>query len=118
MSAYAYDTWEEAVAIANANLNVEGKGHSVSIQSNNKEHIEYAGEVLPVSRVLINQICATQNGGAFSNSLSPTTTLGCGSWGNNSISENLSYYHLYNITRVAYEKEGWSQPSDEEIWAK
>ncbi|MBR6239305.1 MAG: aldehyde dehydrogenase family protein [Clostridia bacterium] len=118
MSAYAYDTWEEAVAIANANLNVEGKGHSVSIQSNNKEHIEYAGEVLPVSRVLVNQICATQNGGAFSNSLSPTTTLGCGSWGNNSISENLSYYHLYNVTRVAYEKEGWSQPSDEEIWAK
>ena len=117
MSAYAYDTWEEAVEIAYANLNVEGKGHSVSIQSNNKAHIEYAGEVLPVSRVLINQSCATQNGGAFSNSLSPTTTLGCGSWGNNSISENLSYYHLYNVTRVAYEKEGWSQPSDEEIWA-
>lgn len=118
MSAYEYDTWEEAVAIAYANLNVEGKGHSVSIQSNNKAHIEYAGEILPVSRVLINQTCATQNGGAFSNSLSPTTTLGCGSWGNNSISENLSYYHLFNVTRVAYEKEGWSQPSDEEIWAK
>lgn len=117
LSAYEYDTWEEAVDIAYANLNVEGKGHSVSIQSNNKEHIKYAGETLPVSRVLINQSCATQNGGAFTNSLQPTTTLGCGSWGNNSISENLSYYHLFNVTRVAFEKEGWYQPSDEEIWA-
>jgi len=117
MSAYEYDTWEDAIKIANANLNVEGKGHSVSVQSNNKEHIEYAGKVLPVSRVLVNQTCATQNGGSFGNSLSPTTTLGCGSWGNNSISENLSYFHLYNVTRVAYEKASWSQPSDEEIWA-
>jgi len=116
MSAYQYNTWEEAIAIAAANLEVKGKGHSCSIQSNNKAHLQYAGETLPVCRVLVNQICATQNGGAFSNSLEPTTTLGCGSWGNNSISENLAYKHFYNVTRVAFEKEGWSQPSDEEIW--
>jgi len=116
MSAYAYDTWEEAVKIAIDNLSVEGMGHSVSIHSNNAQHLDYAGRTLPVCRVLVNQVCATQNGGAFTNGLSPTTTLGCGSWGNNSISENLFYTHLFNVTRVATVKPGWHQPSDDEIW--
>ena len=116
MSAYEYDTWEEAVDIARLNLLCEGAGHSVSIQSDNREHLVYAGLHLPVSRVLVNQSCATMNGGAFANSLSPTTTLGCGTWGNNSISENLSYKHFYNTQRIAFEKPSWSQPTDEEIW--
>jgi succinate-semialdehyde dehydrogenase len=116
MSAYAYDSWEEAIEIARANLETEGIGHSVSIHSNNAEHIEYAGLQLPVSRVLVNQICATQNGGSFMNGLNPTTTLGCGSWGNNSISENLFFTHLYNVSRVATVKPVWRQPPDDEIW--
>jgi succinate-semialdehyde dehydrogenase len=117
MTAYEYTSWEEAVQIAYDNLMVEGAGHSVDIQSNNKSRIEYAALRLPVSRILINQICTSMNGGAFQNSLSPTTTLGCGSWGNNSISENLSYYHLFNKSRIAWVKPDWSQPSDEEIFA-
>ena len=65
---------------------------------------------------MVNQICSTMNGGAFGNSLTPTTTLGCGSWGNNSISENFSHRHLLNIIRVAEQKPGAVQPPDEEIW--
>jgi succinate-semialdehyde dehydrogenase len=42
--------------------------------------------------------------------------LGCGSWGNNSISENLWYHHLINISRIAYEIKGRKVPTDEEIW--
>ena len=116
ISAYAYDDWKQAVEIARANLNVEGRGHSVCMHSNNKANIEYAASVLPVSRFLINQVCATNNGGSFFNSLSATTTLGCGSWGNNSISENLSYKHLFNVSRIAYVRQGSRMPSDEEIW--
>ena len=117
MSAYEYDTWEQAVDIALCNLNVEGKGHSAIVHSNNTEHIEYAGVTLPISRLLVNQICATMNGGSFVNSLNATTTLGCGSWGNNSISENLTFKHLINVSRVAYEIPG-EQPSDEVIWGE
>ncbi len=117
IATYAYDKFEDAIAMATANLEFEGKGHSVSIHSNNDEHIKYAGCMLPVSRVLINQICSTMNGGAFANSLTPTTTLGCGSWGNNSISENLSYKHLMNVTRIAKVKKGFvAPPTQEEIW--
>ena len=88
------------------------------IHSNNTEHIEAAAQVLPVSRFLINQICSTNNGGSFFNSLSATTTLGCGSWGNNSISENLSWKHLFNVSRIAYVRPGATMPTDEEIWGK
>ncbi len=116
MSAYSYKTWENAVDIACANLAVEGRGHSTAIHSHDKAHIEYAAGRLPVSRVVVNQVCSTNAGGAFMNGLNPTTTLGCGTWGNNSISENLTYYHLMNKTRIAYVKPGWKQPADDEIW--
>lgn len=117
MAAYSYKTWEEAVEIAYQNLLVEGEGHSADIQSDNRAHIEYAGVKLPVSRVMVNQISSSMAGGAFANSLNPTTTLGCGSWGNNAISENLFYTHLMNKSRIVLVKKNWKQPSDEEIFS-
>ena len=116
ISTYKYDNFEEAVVIARANLDVEGKGHSVSIHSNNREHLEYAGETIEVARVLVNQICSTMNGGAFTNSLTPTTTLGCCSWGNNSISENFGFKHLINYIRIAENLPNKAVPTDEEVW--
>lgn len=117
MAAYSYKTWEDAVQIAYENLIYEGEGHTADIQSDNQEHIEYAGVKLPVSRVVVNQTSSSMAGGAFANSLNPTTTLGCGSWGNNAISENLFYTHLMNKSRIAFVKKDWKQPSDEEIFA-
>ncbi|MCL1855201.1 MAG: aldehyde dehydrogenase family protein [Clostridia bacterium] len=116
LAAYTYETWTEAVNIALENLLVEGAGHSVCMHTHNREHIRYAADKLPVSRFLLNQICATSNGGSFYNALSPTTTLGCGSWGNNSISENLSWKHLFNVSRIADIRPGSHMPSDDEIW--
>lgn len=111
-----YQTFSEAIDIAMANLEVEGKGHTISIHSDNDEHLEYAANRVPVSRILVNQICATMNGGSFFNGFAATTTLGCGSWGNNSISENLDYKHLMNITRIGYYNKDATVPSDEEMW--
>ncbi len=117
ISVYSYKSFDEAITCAQANLDIDGRGHSVSIHSDNTNNIEYAGKVLTVSRILVNQICSTQNGGAFINSLTPTTTLGCASWGNNSISENFSHRHLLNIIRIAQPKKNSYTPSDEEIWS-
>jgi hypothetical protein len=47
----------------------------------------------------VNQACALTAGGSLTNGFAPTTTLGCGSWGGNSISENLDYKHLYERVR-------------------
>ncbi len=116
ISTYRYKSFSEAVDIAVTNLEVEGKGHSITLYSDNQANIEYAAETVPVCRVLVNQICATMNGGSFNNGLTPTTTLGAGSWGNNSISENLGYKHLINITRIGYFLKDAKVPTDEEIW--
>lgn len=116
IAAYKYDDFKEGVEIARANLEEEGKGHSVSIHSDSEENIKYAGETLCVSRFVINQICASSAGGSFWNGLAPTNTLGCGSWGHNSISENLDYKHLMNVSRIARYMPDNYVPSDEELW--
>ncbi|MBR6426452.1 MAG: aldehyde dehydrogenase family protein [Clostridia bacterium] len=117
VSAYKYNSFRQAITIAQANLDVEGRGHSVAIHSLNRKHLEQAGKRLTASRILVNQICATMNGGALTNSLTPTTTLGCASWGGNSISENFSHKFLLNVIRIAYPLDKKKVPTDEEIWA-
>jgi len=116
LSAYSYENFKDAVEIARRNLEIEGKGHSVSIHSHNISNIEYAGEELSVSRIVINQACATSAGGSYFNGLTPTNTLGCGSWGHNSISENLDFKHLMNVSRVAYLMDKNEKPTEEELW--
>ncbi|MCL2579437.1 MAG: aldehyde dehydrogenase family protein [Oscillospiraceae bacterium] len=116
LAVYTYNDFEEAIEIAAENLALEGKGHSVSIHSNSVNKIELAGERLCISRLVVNQVCATSAGGSFYNGLAPTNTLGCGTWGNNSISENLDYKHLINISRIAYYMPDNAVPADEEIW--
>ncbi|MDR2799663.1 MAG: aldehyde dehydrogenase family protein [Desulfovibrio sp.] len=117
LAAYRYKAWKEAVEIARNNLNKIGKGHSIAVHSNNRENIEYAGVRTEVSRIVVNQVCAAAAGGSFQNGLNATNTLGCGSWGNNSIAENLTYYHLINISRIAHCLEDRKTPDDAEIWA-
>ena len=116
ITAYKYKTLEEGVNIARENLEKEGKGHSVSFHSDSEENIEYVGKELCVSRFVINQVCASSAGGSFYNGLAPTNTLGCGSWGHNSISENLDYKHLMNVSRIARYMPDNYVPSDEELW--
>lgn len=117
MACFPYENFEEALKIAKTNLNLEGNGHTAGIHSNNQANIIKAGMELSVSRMIINASCSITAGGSIQNGLSVTTTLGCGSWGNNSISENFTYKHLLNITRVAQLSPHIHIPSDEEIWA-
>ena len=112
-----YKTFEEAVAGAKANLLVEGAGHSAALHSNNEEHIRCMGMELPISRLVVNQASALTAGGSLTNGFAPTTTLGCGSWGGNSISENLDFKHLMNITRIGKVITHRRTPTDAEIWS-
>lgn len=112
-----YKTFDEGMEIIMKNLEMEGKGHSAVIYSENSANIEKAGLELPVSRLVVNACGSTAGGNTYYNGLTPTMSLGCGSWGNNSISENLSYKHLMNVTKIAYKIERESVPSPEEVWA-
>jgi len=112
-----YGTFQDAVAGAKANLIVEGAGHSAALHSNNEEHIRQMGLALPISRLVVNQASALTAGGSLTNGFAPTTTLGCGSWGGNSISENLDYKHLMNVSRIGKVITHQAVPTDEKIWA-
>jgi succinate-semialdehyde dehydrogenase len=112
-----YRSFQEAVAKAKANLLVEGAGHSAAVHSHSEDHIRYAGSELPVSRLVVNQASALTAGGSLTNGFAATTTLGCGSWGGNSISENLDYKHLMNISRIGKVIKDKKVPTDAEIWA-
>lgn len=116
ISAYPYKDLDDAIRIAAENLERDGKGHSVSFHSDSEEHIAKIGESLCVSRFVINQCSSNSTGGSYFNGLNPTNTLGCGSWGHNSISENLNYTHLMNVSRIARFMPDNHVPTDEELW--
>jgi len=117
MVSFKYKTFDQALKIAKTNLELEGSGHTAAIHSNNNSNIEKAGICLPISRLVVNAPSSTTAGGSLMNGFAPTTTLGCGSWGNNSISENFTFKHLINISRIGFVNTKIRIPTDEEIWA-
>ena len=99
---YVTKDFHESVQLAVKLLDFEGAGHTASIHTNDEAAvIEYAHAV-KVSRVLVNQPSSFSSGGSRVNSLTPTTTLGCGSWGGNAVTDNISAANLLNIKRVAF----------------
>ncbi|MCH5244649.1 MAG: aldehyde dehydrogenase family protein [Lentimicrobiaceae bacterium] len=117
MGCIGYEHFEEGLKIMLTNLRMEGNGHTAAVHSNNQGNIIMAGETLTVSRLVVNAVSSTTGGGAIQNGLAVTNTLGCGTWGNNSISENFTYKHLLNTTRIAPLCDRITIPTDEEMWA-
>ena len=111
-----YDTFENAVAIAKENLLYQGAGHSAVVHTNDEKKAEYCGIELPVSRLLVNQPGIFAANPALANGFNPTSTLGCGSWGNNSISENLTFEHLINISQIGWMRDEKDIPTPDQVW--
>jgi len=118
ISAYLpYKTFEEGVEHALLNLKKEGAGHSSCIYSHNQEHIDMLSDKLPVCRVIVNGSTGNAGGNSFKVGLNPTISLGCGSWGGNSVSENITYYHFMNYTKVATFMPDAYEPTAEELFS-
>jgi sulfoacetaldehyde dehydrogenase len=79
----------------------QGAGHSVGYHGGDDAHILDLGLQLPVSRVIVNQAHAIATGGSFDNGLPFSLSMGCGTWGRNNFSDNMTYRHYLNITRIA-----------------
>ncbi len=83
----------------------QGAGHSVGLHTASSgnmmdERASQLAQELPVSRVIVNQAHAIATGGSFDNGLPFSLSMGCGTWGRNNFSENMSYKHYLNISRV------------------
>ena len=81
-------------------LAYQGAGHSVGIHTGDMDHARELAEEIDVVRVLVNQAHTFGNGGSFENGLNFTLSMGCGTWGGNSISENLNWRHFVNLTHL------------------
>lgn len=97
---YTVSDWQKACKLSIELLKLGGIGHSCAIHSQNEQIIhEFLAK--PVFRILVNTPSAL-GGIGQTTGLMPSLTLGCGTWGGSSISENLGPQHLINIKNLAY----------------
>ena len=112
---YRFASLDEALERIQAMLDYQGAGHSCGIHTRTEDHARRVAERLRVARVLVNQAHCFGTGGGFDNGLGFTLTMGAGTWAGNSISENLSYRHFLNITRLARVITP-QEPSEDDLW--
>jgi len=101
LAVYRARDFDEACRITAAIYDYQGKGHSVSIHTRAEAQALRLGLELPVARVIVNQAHCIATGGSFDNGLPFSLSMGCGTWGRNSFSDNMHWRHFLNITRIA-----------------
>ena len=106
---FVVDGVEQAAARCDEILHFGGMGHTAGMHTQDRQKaIEY-GRRMPASRVVINSP-TTHGAIGLSTDLAPSMTLGCGSWGGNVTSDNVSPIHLMDIKRVAFETKPINKP--------
>lgn len=99
---YVVDGIEQGAARSREVLSYGGMGHTAGMHTKSREAAVRVGAELPASRITINTP-TTHGAIGFSTALPPSMTLGCGSWGGNVTSDNVSPLHLMDIKRIAFE---------------
>jgi len=100
LTVFSYNTFDEALEKISAITDRYGRGHSMGIHTYRSDYIERMGQTMLTSRITVRQPMAAANGGHAMNHMPPTATLGCGTWGKNSTTENIHYKHFLNVTWV------------------
>ena len=101
LSIFKYKGFENALKMVEQIYDVGGKGHSCGIYSFNDDHINQLALLAPVSCIMVRQAQSKANAGSFTNGMPMTSSLGCGTWGGNSTSENIHLKHYMNVTWVS-----------------
>lgn len=101
LALYIAKDYKEAIEMAKQLISYGGIGHSAAIHSKDKEVIKEFSKTLKVSRIVVNAPSSHGAIGDIYNSLIPSLTLGCGTYGGNSTSDNVSSVNLINVKRVA-----------------
>jgi sulfoacetaldehyde dehydrogenase len=96
-------------------LEYQGKGHSCGIHTTIDERVTLLGEKVPVCKVCVNEPQSLTNSGSWTSGFPMSMTLGCGTWGHNSISHNATWKDLLNFTYVSRPIPSY-QPKDEDLF--
>ena len=109
LAMYRANSFDEAVEKAEQLIEDGGLGHTASLYVNTHtgtEKIEKFSHKMKTARILINTPSSQGGiGDLYNFKLTPSLTLGCGSWGGNSVSENVGVKHLLNIKTIAERRE-------------
>jgi acetaldehyde dehydrogenase (acetylating) len=115
LSYYVVRDWREGCERCKQILRYGGMGHTMAIHSQNEQVILEFGLKKPAFRIVVNTP-TTHGSVGLSTGLDPAMTLGCGGYGGNITSDNISPRHLLNIKRLAYEVaptvSRWDRPFD------
>ena len=109
--------FENALDMMRGIYDVGGKGHSCGIYSFNEDHIHRLAMAAPVSRIMVRQPQSKANAGSATNGMPMTSSLGCGTWGGNIVSENICLKHYMNTTWVSHPVPA-DMPSPEELFGE
>lgn len=115
LTVFKYDTFKNGYTKLVRLTDNNGTGHSCGIHTNKAEYVTHLGMNMKSSRIVVNQPQAAANGGAFFNGMPSTVSLGCGTWGGNVTTENISFKHFLNVTWVSELLEV-NRPTDEDIF--
>lgn len=117
MALYKVQDIDEAIEMTNRIQAYQGQGHSCGIYSNDDDNILKLALATRTSRVMVNQPQAASNSGNLWNGMRQTFSLGCGSWGGNSINHNITWRDLVNETWISRPLAKTKViPSDEELF--
>ena len=109
LAMYKATSFEDALNKADRLIELGGMGHTSILytdQVKNRDRVLTFGERMKTARTLINMPAAQGAiGDLFNFKLAPSLTLGCGSWGGNSVSENVGPKHLINVKSIAERRE-------------
>jgi len=108
LTMYKADNFEKATEIALALVKLGGLGHTSVLYTDERvqDRIDFYADKMPTGRILINSPSSQGGiGDLYNFRLEPSLTLGCGSWGGNSVSENVGVKHLLNYKTVAERRE-------------
>ena len=106
---------DDAIDKMMACLEYQGKGHSCGIHTNDVEDVNKLAAVAPVTKCVVNQPQCLTNSGGWDCGFPVSMTLGCGTWGGNSVSHNATWKDLLNFTYVSRQIPNWKPDKAEDF---
>ena len=116
LALYRASDFEHAVQTTREIQLYQGAGHSIGLHTADQSRAMELATAIPTSRVIINQAHTFATGGSFTNGMPFSLSMGCGTWGGNSVNENVNYRHFMQSTKIIREIPS-REPSLEDIFA-
>ena len=116
LALYRATDFNDAKTKARAIHDYQGRGHSLGLHSRDDKRAHELAMEMQACRIIVNQAHCFATGGSFDNGLPFSLSMGCGSWGGNSIDDNLNWTHFVNRVRIARQIQP-IEPTVDEIFA-